>query len=203
LGTDHLGRDELSRLVYGARASLTIAYAGLALGVAFAILATRMVPQIAIGIPLYLIMMHLGLLDTYTAVIISFIAFNLSFGIWLMVGFIKTIPIELEEAAAIDGCTRFQAILRVVLPLTGPGLAAVGILVTIVCWREFFLPLILTDTSHAKTLSVVAGQFITDYGIDWGRMSAFSMLTFLPVIAIAVYAQRYLISGLTMGAVKE
>lgn len=107
------------------------------------------------------------------------------------------------EAAAIDGCSRLQAIARVVLPLTGPGLSAAGILVTIVCSREFFLPLILTDTPHAKPLAVVAGQFITEYGIDWGKMSAFSMLTFLPVILIAVYAQKYLVSGLTMGAIKE
>ena len=170
---------------------------------AFIILATRMVPQVAIGIPTYLIMLRIGLLDTYTALIVSFVAFNLPFSIWLMIGFIKIIPVELEEAAAIDGCSRLQAILRVVLPLTGPGLAAVGILVMIVCWREFFLPLILTSSPHAKTLSVVAGNFITDYGINWGQMSAFSMLTFLPVIIIAVYAQKYLISGLTMGAVKE
>jgi multiple sugar transport system permease protein len=169
----------------------------------FAILATRMVPTIAIGIPMFLIMMRAGLLDTYTALVVSYVAFNLPFGIWLMVGFFKTIPVELEEAAAIDGCSRLQAIARVVLPLTGPGLSAAGILVTIVCWREFFLPLILTDTPHAKPLSVVAGQFITEYGIDWGKMSAFSMLTFLPVILIAVYAQKYLVSGLTMGAIKE
>jgi len=170
---------------------------------AFVILATRMVPQVAIGIPTYLIMLHIGLLDTYTALIVSFVAFNLPFSIWLMIGFIRIIPVDLEEAAAIDGCTRLQAIVRVVLPLTGPGLAAVGILVMIVCWREFFLPLILTSSPHAKTLSVVAGNFITDYGINWGQMSAFSMLTFLPVLVIAAYAQKYLISGLTMGAVKE
>ena len=169
----------------------------------FVILATRMVPTIAIGIPMFLIMMRLGLLDTYAALVISYVAFNLPFVIWLMVCFFKTIPVELEEAAAIDGCSRLQAIARVVLPLTGPGLSAAGILVTIVCWREFFLPLILTDTPQAKPLSVVAGQFITEYGIDWGKMSAFSMLTFLPVILIAVYAQKYLVSGLTMGAIKE
>jgi multiple sugar transport system permease protein len=170
---------------------------------AFVILATRMVPQVAIGIPTYLIAMRLNLLDTYTALVVTYIAFNLPFSIWLLMGFIRSIPYELEEAAAIDGCTRLQAITRVVMPLMGPGLAAVGILVMIVCWREFFLPLILTSTRQAKPLSVVAGQFITEYGIDWGQMSAFSMLTLAPVIVIAVYAQKYLISGLTMGAVKE
>ena len=170
---------------------------------AFLILATRMVPQIALGIPTYLIAMRFGLLDTYTALIVSYVAFNLPFSIWLLMGFVRTIPADLEEAAAIDGCTRLQAIIRVVLPLMGPGLAAVGILVMIVCWREFFLPLILTSSVQAKPLSVVAGQFITEYGINWGQMSAFSMLTLLPVIIIAVYAQKYLVSGLTMGAVKE
>jgi multiple sugar transport system permease protein len=169
---------------------------------AFIILATRMVPRVAIGIPTYLIMMKLGMLDTHLALILSFIAYNLPFGIWLLIGFIKMIPRDLEEAAAIDGCSRVQAFGMVLVPLIGPGLAAVGILVMIVCWREFFLPLILTS-SRAKTISVVAGQFITEYGIDWGQLSAFAMITFAPVIAIAAYAQKYLIGGLTMGAVKE
>jgi multiple sugar transport system permease protein len=169
---------------------------------AFIILATRMVPRVAIGIPTYLIMMKAGVLDTYFAVIVSFVAYNLPFGIWLLIGFVQMIPRELEEAAIIDGASRMQAFLRMIVPLVLPGLAAVGILVMIVCWREFFLPLILTS-HNAKTLSVLAGTFMTEFGIDWGQLSAFAIITFLPVIAIAVYAQKYLISGLTMGAVKE
>lgn len=169
---------------------------------AFVILATRMVPRVAIGIPTYMVMMKIGMLDTHLSLIASYVAYNLPFGIWLLMGFIALIPKELEEAAAIDGCSRLQAFWHVVVPLIGPGLAAVGILVMIVCWREFFLPLILTSR-EAKPLSVVAGQFITEYGTDWGQLSAFAMMTLLPVIAIAVYAQKYLISGLTMGAVKE
>ncbi len=169
---------------------------------AFAILATRMIPRVAIGIPTYLIMMRLGLLDTYTALIASYVAYNLPFGIWLLIGFVQIIPREIEEAAAIDGSSRAQTFLRIIVPLIGPGLAAVGILVMIVCWREFFLPLILTS-HNAKPIAVVAGQFITEYGIDWGQLSAFAMITFAPVFAVAWYAQRYLISGLTMGAVKE
>ena len=170
--------------------------------IAFVILATRMVPRVAIGIPTYLIMMRVGVLDTYFAVIVSFVAYNLPFGIWLLIGFVQMIPRELEEAAIIDGASKMQAFLRMIVPLVLPGLAAVGILVMIVCWREFFLPLILTS-HNAKTLSVLAGTFMTEFGIDWGQLSAFSLITFLPVIAIAVYAQKYLISGLTMGAVKE
>jgi multiple sugar transport system permease protein len=169
---------------------------------AFVILATRMVPRVAIGIPTYMILMNLGMLDTHVALILSYVAYNLPFGIWLLIGFIRLIPPDLEQAAAIDGCSRLQAFRLVLIPLIGPGLAAVGILVMIVCWREFFLPLILTS-DRAKTISVGAGQFITEYGIDWGQLSAFAMITFAPVIAIAVYAQKYLISGLTMGAVKE
>jgi multiple sugar transport system permease protein len=170
--------------------------------IAFVILATRMVPRVAIGIPTYLIMMQVGVLDTYFAVIVSFVAYNLPFGIWLLIGFVQMIPRELEEAAIIDGASKMQAFLRMIVPLVLPGLAAVGILVMIVCWREFFLPLIVTS-HNAKTLSVLAGTFMTEFGIDWGQLSAFSIVTFLPVIAIAVYAQKYLISGLTMGAVKE
>ena len=169
---------------------------------AFIILATRMVPRVAIGIPTYLIMMKLDLLDTYLALIFSYVAYNLPFGIWLLIGFIKLIPKEIEEAAAIDGCSRWSSFGYVIVPLIKPGLAAVGTLVWIVCWREFFLPLILTS-SQAKPLSVLAGQFITEYGIDWGQLAAFSIITFIPVFIIAIYVQRYLISGLTMGAVKD
>jgi multiple sugar transport system permease protein len=169
---------------------------------AFIILATRMVPRVAIGIPTYMILMRAGLLDTYFAVIVSFVAYNLPFGLWLLIGFVQLLPRELEEAAIIDGASRMQAFLQMIVPLVLPGLAAVGILVMIVCWREFFMPLILTS-HNAKTLSVLAGTFMTEYGIDWGQLSAFAIITFVPVIAIAFYAQKYLISGLTMGAVKE
>lgn len=171
------------------------------LALSFMVLASRMIPTIAIGIPMYMIMKKFKMLDTQIALIASYVAFNLPFGIWLLTGFIKMIPKELEEAASIDGCTRFQAFRRVILPLLGPGLAAVGILISISCYREFFLPLILTS-QKAKPLSVLAGQFITEYGTDWGQLSAFAIIIFVPVIVIAVYAQRYLISGLTMGAVK-
>jgi multiple sugar transport system permease protein len=161
-----------------------------------------MIPQVAIGIPLYMIIMKIGQLDTYTSLILSFVSFNLPFAIWILIGFIESIPKEIEEAGMIDGCSRYSVFYRIILPLTVSGMAAVAILVLIVCWKEFFLPLILTSTPNAKTLSVVAGQFMTEYGVNWGEMSAFSILTFLPVLGLAVYAQKYLISGLTMGAVK-
>ena len=167
----------------------------------FSILSTRTVPRVAIAVPLFLLMKDVGLLDTWSAVILANIAYSLPFGIWMIVGFVEAVPLELEEAARIDGCSRFGAFARVVVPLILPGLGATAILTTIVAWNEFLMPLVLTSRD-ARTLPVVVGQFITEYGIDWGQLSAFAVLTILPVVLATVFIERYLIGGLTAGAVK-
>ena len=167
----------------------------------FWILFTRMVPPVATMLPYFLIMRKLGLLDTRIALIISDTSFNLPFIIWLLMGLIKELPTELEEAARIDGCSNFGVLTRIVTPLLIPGLVSAGTLVFIFSWNDFIYPLFLTSI-NAKTLAVVMPGFITDKGLLWGPMTALGGLMIIPVIIVALTFQRYLVRGLTLGAIK-
>jgi multiple sugar transport system permease protein len=165
------------------------------------ILFTRMVPPVSTMLPYFLIMRKLGLLDTRVALIISDTCFNLPFVIWLMMGLIKELPVELEEAARIDGCSNFGVLTRIVIPLLLPGLVSAGTLVFIFSWNDFIYPLFLSSVK-AKTLSVVMPGFITDKGLLWGPMTSLGTIMIIPVIVVALSFQRYLIRGLTLGAIK-
>jgi multiple sugar transport system permease protein len=165
------------------------------------ILFTRMVPPVSTMLPYFLIMRSLGLLDTRVALIISDTCFNLPFVIWLLMGLIKELPIELEEAARIDGCSNFGVLTRIVIPLLIPGLVSAGTLVFIFSWNDFIYPLFLSSIK-AKTLAVVMPGFITDKGLLWGPMTALGSLMIIPVVIVALSFQRYLVRGLTLGAIK-
>jgi multiple sugar transport system permease protein len=169
--------------------------------VGLSIISIRTFPGVAIAIPLYLLMQTAGLLDTRTAVIFANVAFSLPFAVWVIYGFIETLPIEIEEAAALDGCSRLGTLVRVVVPSILPGIGATAILTSIVAWREFLFPLILT--SHdARTLPVVTGDFITGFGINWGQLCAFAVITILPVALFGMFTGKYLVMGFSGGAVK-
>lgn len=170
--------------------------------IAFWMLLTRMYPAIATAIPYFLIIRDLQLLDTRWALIVTYTAFNLPFVIWLMIGFYEELPPELERAALIDGCNTWQRFTRIVLPLSAPALVATAILAVILAWNEFLFAVMLTRT-EAKTLPVVMSGFITDKGMLWDQMTALGVITVLPVLVFAVAVQRYLVRGLTLGAVKE
>ncbi len=165
-------------------------------------LLTRMYPAVATAIPYFMLIQNLGLLDTHWALIITYTSFNLPFVVWLMLGFFQGIPIDLERAATMDGCTMWQRFTRIVLPLSAPGLIATTILSFILGWNEFLFAVILTSID-AKTVPVVVAGFITDKGLEWGTMSALGVMLILPVILLAWTSQRYLVRGLTLGAVKE
>lgn len=165
------------------------------------ILFTRMVPPVSTMLPYFLIMRKLGLLDTRIALITSDTCFNLPFVIWLMMGLIKELPIELEEAARIDGCNNFGVLTRIVIPLLLPGLVSAGTLVFIFSWNDFIYPLFLSSI-RAKTLSVVMPGFITDKGLLWGPMTSLGTIMIIPVVVVAISFQRYLVRGLTLGAIK-
>jgi len=167
----------------------------------FGIMSARTFPTIALGIPLFLLMQSAHLLDTRMSVIAANVAFSLPFGIWMVYGFVETVPIELEEAAALDGCSRMGTLLRVTLPQLLPGLGATAILTAIVAWREYLFPLILT-TQNARTLPVVAGNFITDFGTDWGGLCAYAVMTIIPVAIFSGFVGKYLARGFLSGAVK-
>lgn len=165
-------------------------------------LLTRMYPAVATAIPYFVLIQKLGLLDTHWALIITYTSFNLPFVVWLMYGFFQGIPVDLERAATMDGCSMWQRFTRIVLPLSAPGLIATTILSFILGWNEFLFAVILTSLD-AKTVPVVIAGFITDKGLEWGTMSALGVMLILPVILLAWISQRYLIRGLTLGAVKE
>jgi multiple sugar transport system permease protein len=165
------------------------------------ILSTRMFPPVAVAIPVFLMMSSLDLIDTYWALILPYAAFNISFVVWMMRSFFDQIPIELEQAAMIDGCSRLTAFARVVLPLTLPGLMATAVFVLIFSWNEFLFALILTRT-EAKTAPVAAADFVTLYGIQWGQLTAHATLISAPIIILGLLFQRYIVKGLTLGAVQ-
>jgi multiple sugar transport system permease protein len=166
------------------------------------ILSTRMFPAIVTAVPLFLMMRDLGLLDTRLALIIVYTGFNLPFVIWMMRGFFAEVPRDLEEAAMVDGDSRLGALWRVVLPLVAPGLAATAVFCLIVSWNEFLFALVLTQTDEAMTLPVGIAGRVTQYEIKWGVMSAAGVVAIIPILAFAIAVQRYLVRGLSLGAVK-
>lgn len=161
----------------------------------------QMLPPITIIVPLYVLFNGLKLLDTRWALIISYLTFTIPLALWMMIGFFDDVPIELEEAAMIDGCTRFGALLRVSLPLVAPGLAATAILAFLYCWNEFLYAVILTGR-EARTLPVTITSFMTNKAILWGRIAASGSMVLVPVLVFALLAQRYLVRGLSRGAIK-
>jgi len=165
------------------------------------VLITRMYPAICTAIPYYMLIQRLGIMDTKLALIITYSGFNLPFVVWLMLGFFQAIPRGLEDAAIVDGCNFFQRFTKIIFPLSAPGLVATTILSFILAWNEFLFAIILTQ-KDAKTVPVFIAGFIGDRGMEWGTMTATGTLFVLPVIILAWFSQRYLIRGLTLGAVK-
>ncbi|MGA9771283.1 MAG: carbohydrate ABC transporter permease [Blastocatellia bacterium] len=166
------------------------------------ILSTRMFPPIVSAVPLFLLMRDVRLLNTITSLVIVYTAFNLPFVVWMMRGFFQELPRELEEAAMVDGDSRMGALVRVILPLVTPGLAATAVFCLIMSWNEFLLALVLTQTDAAMTLPVGIAGRVTQYEIKWGVMSAAGVVAMVPILVFAMAAQRYLVRGLSLGAVK-
>jgi len=166
------------------------------------ILVTRIFPPVTTAIPYFIIIRGLGLSDTHSAIILTHVAYALPFVIWLMLGFFQDLPDEIEKAAIVDGCSLWQRFSQVVLPLTLPGIAVTAIFTFIYSWNEFLYASMLTSI-NAKTLPVVISGYMSDKFLRWGEMSALASLMILPVMIFAAFTQRYLVRGLTFGAVKE
>lgn len=162
------------------------------------ILSARGFPPIAVAIPLFLLMLNANLIDTHVAVIAANVSFSLPFAIWMFYGFIQSLSLEIEEAALLDGASRVTILSRIVLPIIAPGVAATAILVSIVAWREFLYPLVLTSRD-ARTLPIVVGEFVTAFGTNWGELSAFAVMTIVPVAAFAIFSWKYLVRGFVGG----
>ncbi|AZB41808.1 carbohydrate ABC transporter permease [Bacillus sp. FJAT-42376] len=165
-------------------------------------LVIRMVPMISIAIPMYMIVKNIGLIDTQLALILVYTAINVPFAIWLMIGFFDSIPKEYDEAARVDGCGWFGSFMRVILPVSLPGLATTAIFTFMLAWNDFLISLLMTST-NAKTATVGISEFLTAYNLDLGPMTAAAVSFSLPVMIFSFFVQRYIVSGMTLGAVKE
>ena len=193
-------------LVLGTMAAYVLARfrlrAGMHRYVGFSLLMVRLMPPIVIIIPLFLVVQRFGLLNTQVSLIVVYAAFNVTIVVWMMESFFREIPVDLEEAAMVDGDTRFTAFRRIVLPLAAPGLVATGIFAVITTYNEFLFALVLTSTPAAETMPVGAATLIGRINVDWGAMSAAGVIGALPIVAFSLLVQRHLVRGLTMGAVK-
>ena len=165
------------------------------------ILGSQMLPIIVVVIPLYLLMQQFKLMDSWRGLILLYSGFMLPTVIWIMHNYFLTIPQDLEEAAMIDGCSRIGSFVRVILPLSGPGLVAVSAFTFLSSWNEFFMALIFT-ASNAKTIPVVVTEFSSQFGTDYGLMATGGVLGSIPPLILAFLLQRYIVAGLTAGAVK-
>jgi multiple sugar transport system permease protein len=169
---------------------------------ASATLITYLVPPSILFIPLYAQMRNLGLANSLAGLIAAYPSFTVPFVTWLLMGYFESIPEELEEAAMIDGATRFGAFYRVVLPLSAPGVLAAGLYAFTQAWNEFLYALVFITDGRLRTLPVGLASFITGDVYGWGYLMSGAVLTTLPVIAAYIYLQKYMVEGLTAGSVK-
>lgn len=167
-----------------------------------AILGARLLPPVGMLVPFFSMFGDLNLLDTRTALIIVYTYMNLPLVVWLMRNFFVSIPSDLDEAAYIDGATRFQTFKDVILPLARPGIAASAILVFLFSWREFLFALVLTVSPASRTLPVGAVLFVEDVVVVWNYLAAAGFMAMLPALVFVVIFQRHIVSGLTAGAIK-
>lgn len=168
---------------------------------AIVILMARMVPGITFLVPLFIIFRTLGLIDTYTSLILTHMLVGLPFIVWVMVPFFESIPRELTEAAVVDGASAVRAFVSVVLPLSGPGIVTAAILSFVFSWNNFMFSIVLAS-SRTRTVPVAIYNFISYAQIDWGGLMAAAVVITLPVLMLAIVTQRYVIRGLTAGAIK-
>ena len=162
----------------------------------------KMIPLSAIAVPIYRIITSVGLYDTRIALVIVLAATNMPLVIWIMIGFFQSVPVSLDEAACVDGASSLATFFRVILPVSVPGIATAGILTLFLSWNDFLLSLMLTST-NAKTFTVSLSGFLLGYQINLGPMTAASFLFSFPIIILAIFAQKYIIQGLTAGSLKE
>ena len=166
------------------------------------ILGTRMIPEVSLIIPLFVMASSLDLINKPIVLVITYMSFALPFAIWMMAAFFQTIPIELEDAARLDGCTRLGILFRVVMPISLPGIISTTMFVFLVAWDEFFYALIFTSTLAAKTAPVAIAEFVGRFAVNINGMMAGGILAAVPPVVLALIFQRYIVSGLAAGAVK-
>lgn len=162
----------------------------------------QLFPVAVVVIPLFILWTNLKLTNTYWSLIVTYLVFGLPISTWLLIGFFNAVPVELEEAAMIDGSSRLGALWRVTLPLCVPGLAATAIYIYLLAWNEFFFALTFMNSTDMRTIPVGLSSFFAEHSVDWGLVMAGSVVASLPVVVLFGLLSRYFVQGLTSGAVK-
>ncbi|WP_293863334.1 carbohydrate ABC transporter permease [uncultured Alsobacter sp.] len=170
--------------------------------VMFAVMALMSIPLPSVLVPTFTLLASIGLTNSLTGLALLYTAYQLPIVVWLLYGYFGTLPVELEHAARIDGCTRLQTLRKVVLPLSGPGLVASALFVLTFAWNDFVVAVVMTSSEDVKTLPVAIYGYLGFYGRDWGPLTASAMLSIVPVIAVFIAFQRYFLSGMTGGSIK-
>jgi multiple sugar transport system permease protein len=168
----------------------------------FWVLSQRFLPPVAIVLPVFLIYRNTGLHDTHVGLIIAYTVFTLPVSVWMMYAYFRQLPRSMEDAALVDGCTRWQAFWQVEFPLAGPGIASAGIFAFLTSWNEFALASQLTRSINSKTLPVGLLDYTAEFTIDWRGMCALAVVMIIPALTLTFIVQKHLVSGLTSGAVK-
>jgi len=163
---------------------------------------SRAVPGIALSLPVFMIWSRLGLIDTKLGIIIVYVAINVPFTIWLIDGFFRQIPKEMNEAAQVDGCTRWQAFWKIEFPLARSGIASAGVFAFLTSWNEYALVSQLSRSTDSKTLPVGLMDFTSQFTINWAGMCAMAFIIIVPALILTFLVQKHLIAGLTFGGVK-
>jgi len=171
-------------------------------GSIYAILATRVIPDIALVVPFFLFIRNLGLLDSLLSLIITYLAITVPFSVFILINYFESLPDELDKAARVDGCSRWQTLTRIYLPLALPSLVAVILFSFLASWNEFLLALMFTQTPNSQTLPIVVASFTSDFTISFSFINAAGVIAVIPPVILAVVFERYIVSGLTAGAVK-
>lgn len=165
-------------------------------------LSTRVIPDIALVVPFFLFVQKLGLMDNLLSLVITYLAITVPFSIFILTGYFESLPDELDKAARVDGCSRLQTLLLVFLPLALPSLVAVVLFTFLTSWNEFLLALMFTQTPASQTMPIVVASFTSDFNISFSFINAAGVLAIVPPVLIAIVFERYIVSGLTAGAVK-
>ena len=165
-------------------------------------LTTRVIPDIALVVPFFLFIRTFGLLDTLGSLVITYLAITVPFSIFILVSYFESLPDELDKAARVDGCSRLQTLARVYVPLAAPALVAVVLFTFLTSWNEFLLALMFTQTGNSQTMPIVVASFASDFTISFAFINAAGVLAVVPPVLMAVIFERYIVSGLTAGAVK-
>ncbi len=168
----------------------------------YAILATRVIPDIALVVPFFLVVRKLGLLDSLVSLVVTYLAVTVPFSVFVLASFFEQVPDDLDRAARVDGCSRLQVLMRVVLPLARPALVAVGLFAFLASWNEFLLALMFTQTPASQTLPIVVAGITSDFTVSFSFLNAAGVLAVVPPVLLAIVFERYIVSGLTAGAVK-